>query len=73
MQISRHWRMNGQRYRLQGVLYPFESNIEHEIQAVSLQGRPNGCRPDHYTANANEKLLLALKKPSERAKTKMEK
>lgn len=32
MQISRHWRMNPQRYRLQGVRY---TNGE-----VSLQARP---------------------------------
>lgn len=32
MQISRHWRMNPQRYRLQGVRY---ANGE-----VSLQARP---------------------------------
>jgi hypothetical protein len=32
MQISRHWRMNSQRYRLEGVRY---SNGE-----VSLQTRP---------------------------------
>lgn len=32
MQISRHWRMNGQRYRLEGVLYG--------NGALSLQDRP---------------------------------
>lgn len=32
MQISRHWRMNPQRYRLEGIRYP---NGE-----VSLQARP---------------------------------
>ena len=32
MQISRHWRLNSQRYRLQGVRY--------ENGAVSLQSRP---------------------------------
>ena len=32
MQISRHWRMNSQRYRLQGVRYT-DGN-------VSLQARP---------------------------------
>lgn len=32
MQISRHWRMNAQRYRLQGVRY--------ENGEVSLQVRP---------------------------------
>ena len=40
MQISRHWRMNPQRYRLQGVRY---ANGE-----VSLQARP---QPVHETAN----------------------
>ena len=33
MQISRHWRMNSQRYRLEGVRYP---NGE-----VSIQARPH--------------------------------
>jgi hypothetical protein len=32
MQISRHWRMNSQRYRLEGVRY--------ENGQVSLQNRP---------------------------------
>lgn len=32
MQISRHWRMNATRYRLEGVRY--------ETGAVSLQDRP---------------------------------
>jgi hypothetical protein len=32
MQISRHWRLNSQRYRLQGVHY--------ENGAYSLQSRP---------------------------------
>ena len=32
MQISRHWRLNAQRYRLQGVRY--------ENGEVSLQARP---------------------------------
>ncbi len=32
MQISRHWRLNSQRYRLQGVRY--------ENGEVSLQARP---------------------------------
>lgn len=32
MQISRHWRLNSQRYRLQGVRY--------ENGEVSLQSRP---------------------------------
>lgn len=34
MQITRHWRMNAQRYRLEGVRY--------SDGTVSLQGRPNG-------------------------------
>lgn len=32
MQISRHWRLNAQRYRLEGVRY--------EDGTVDLQGRP---------------------------------
>lgn len=35
MQISRHWRLNPQRYRLEGVLY---RGIEGTF--VSLQSRP---------------------------------
>jgi hypothetical protein len=38
MQISRHWRMNPQRYRLQGVRY---TNGE-----VSLQARPQPVTDD---------------------------
>lgn len=38
MQISRHWRLNPQRYRLQGVRY--------ENGTVSLQARPNP--PESY-------------------------
>jgi hypothetical protein len=38
MQISRHWRMNPQRYRLQGVRY---ANGE-----VSLQARPQPTQHD---------------------------
>ena len=35
MQISRHWRLNSQRYRLQGVRY--------ENGEVRLQARPVPC------------------------------
>lgn len=38
MQISRHWRLNPQRYRLQGVRY--------ENGAVSLQARPQPAAAD---------------------------
>ncbi|MBL8161841.1 MAG: hypothetical protein JNJ61_07625 [Anaerolineae bacterium] len=38
MQISRHWRMNSQRYRLQGVRY--------ENGAVSLQPRPTPVKAE---------------------------
>jgi hypothetical protein len=41
MQISRHWRLNSQRYRLQGVRY---TNGE-----VSLQERPKPIRLDDTT------------------------
>jgi hypothetical protein len=40
MQISRHWRMNPQRYRLQGVRY---ANGE-----VSLQARPQPANDDSH-------------------------
>ena len=35
MQISRHWRLNSQRYRLQGVRY---ENGEVRLQARALPG-----------------------------------
>ncbi len=38
MQISRHWRLNPQRYRLQGVRY--------ENGTVSLQARPQPAETD---------------------------
>lgn len=47
MQISRHWRMNPQRYRLQGVRY---ANGE-----VSLQARPQ-------PVNETSRSLLPSKK-----------
>lgn len=37
MQISRHWRLNAQRYRLEGVRYP--------NGYVTLQGRPIQAQP----------------------------
>jgi hypothetical protein len=46
MQISRHWRMNSQRYRLQGVRY---QNGE-----VSLQVRPT---PPSLVAQRDEQLV----------------
>ncbi|MCB9455109.1 MAG: hypothetical protein H6671_03870 [Anaerolineaceae bacterium] len=42
MQISRHWRLNSQRYRLQGVRY--------ENGEVSLQARPAPLNRDFETA-----------------------
>lgn len=42
MQISRHWRLNSQRYRLQGVRY--------ENGEVSLQARPAPLNRDIDTA-----------------------
>lgn len=48
MQISRHWRLNSQRYRLQGVRY--------ENGEVSLQPRP---APRNYKENqADERVPL---------------
>jgi hypothetical protein len=56
MQISRHWRMNGQRYRLQGVRY---ANGE-----VSLQARPQLCqeeiRNDVRDTQAREKVTVKV-------------
>lgn len=41
MQISRHWRMNAQRYRLQGY--------RHQNGAVSLQARPAEALADEHS------------------------
>ncbi len=38
MQISRHWRLNSQRYRLEGVRYP---NGEVKLQSKSFLGLPD--------------------------------
>jgi hypothetical protein len=46
MQISRHWRMNSQRYRLEGVRY---QNGE-----VSLQSRPAGTDDDRNGRQASQ-------------------
>lgn len=43
MQISRHWRLNSQRYRLQGVRY--------ENGEVSLQSRPTPLNRDLETTD----------------------
>ena len=45
MQISRHWRLNSQRYRLQGVRY--------ENGEVSLQARPT---PRNQKEHAPEEM-----------------
>ena len=57
MQISRHWRMNPQRYRLQGVRY---ANGE-----VSLQSRPQPVTEEvretvNNTHNRLEKVSLKV-------------
>jgi len=48
MQISRHWRMNPQRYRLQGVRY---ANGE-----VSLQARPQPVAEETRDAIRNSQV-----------------
>jgi hypothetical protein len=48
MQISRHWRLNAQRYRLQGVRY--------ENGEVSLQERPT---PIHAQPIAKSTIAIA--------------
>jgi hypothetical protein len=56
MQISRHWRLNPQRYRLQGVRY--------ENGTVSLQARPlpitdsNESQADREAPLVKEKATL---------------
>lgn len=50
MQISRHWRLNSQRYRLEGVRY--------QNGDVSLQNRPivMDVRVQELTAASNKKV-----------------
>ncbi len=50
MQISRHWRLNAQRYRLQGVRY--------ENGEVSLQPRPQPSL-DEMTRESRSQALKA--------------
>jgi hypothetical protein len=56
MQISRHWRLNSQRYRLQGVRY---KNGE-----VSLQTRPTPpvaqAQSVHFEESKAQKLNLKV-------------
>lgn len=56
MQISRHWRLNSQRYRLQGVRY--------ETGEMSLQNRPAPTNTKEEivkaeTTDTSKKLLKA--------------
>jgi hypothetical protein len=58
MQISRHWRLNAQRYRLQGIRY--------ENGEVSLQVRPTPPQSQEQpelvrtTDSRNEKISLKV-------------
>lgn len=53
MQISRHWRLNAQRYRLEGVRY--------EDGSVSLQNRPNAIQEDDKkTAESQTDQRMAI-------------
>ncbi len=55
MQISRHWRLNSQRYRLQGVRY--------ENGSVSLQSRPTppAAHEDHHDQQLAKHDKVAVK------------
>ena len=57
MQISRHWRMNPQRYRLQGVRYANgEVSLQSRPQPVTEEVRETG----HTTHNRMEKVSLKV-------------
>jgi hypothetical protein len=56
MQISRHWRLNSQRYRLQGVRY--------ENGTVSLQSRPTPIKHDDTHADQPKHEKAELKAAS---------
>lgn len=49
MQISRHWRLNAQRYRLEGVRYT--------NGAVSLQERPSSIQNEDVQEQTYEKQV----------------
>lgn len=51
MQISRHWRLNANRYRLQGVRYP--------NGAVSVQNRPMADAPEAVRTEKDKQALTA--------------
>lgn len=55
MQISRHWRMNAQRYRLQGVRY--------ENGEVSMQSRPIARDNDEVRQQVARELTPETHKP----------
>ncbi|MFN8561043.1 MAG: hypothetical protein U0703_05330 [Anaerolineae bacterium] len=52
MQISRHWRLNSLRYRLQGVRY---GNGE-----VRLHARPLVCLEQRETKSVQERVPVAV-------------
>jgi hypothetical protein len=58
MQISRHWRLNSQRYRLQGVRY--------ENGEVSLQARPNPLNRDFDAAEETVEMRVRAERISVR-------
>lgn len=52
MQISRHWRLNSQRYRLQGVRY--------EDGKVSLQDRPTQVNLEEQPQSSEKQSMAHL-------------
>ncbi|GAB4328236.1 MAG: hypothetical protein Kow00117_14750 [Phototrophicales bacterium] len=54
MQISRHWRMNAQRYRLEGVRY--------ENGETSLQARPSVETSDIKDNDTEQLVVVDAKK-----------
>ncbi len=57
MQISRHWRMNPQRYRLQGVRY---ANGEVSLQARPQPVNEGASEPVHTPQASHEKVSLKV-------------
>lgn len=57
MQISRHWRLNAQRYRLEGIRYP---NGEVTLQERPLQTRSSTIddRADMHIERQTEKQTV---------------
>jgi len=61
MQISRHWRLNSQRYRLEGVRYQ-NGDVSLQNRPVVLEVRVRGSRKKENLSDADE-VVVAKEQP----------